>query len=147
MKGDVQIFGVEMVDGAAPVNTHPFVGHSAFVVSNEGRGGLTYPMLQICDKLVYIPQYGIPTVALDVTVATSIVLQHFSDWANFSQRPFVDSNSRGKYVLDKISYVTGRTIASDTVTKQRAIAKTQFQKQQNSFDSNCALALLASSDY
>ena len=33
----------------------------------------------ICDKFVYIPQYGNGTASLNVNVATALVLHHFSE--------------------------------------------------------------------
>lgn len=40
---------------------------------------------EICDHLVYIPQYTNKTASLNVTVATSIVLQRFASWAEYKE--------------------------------------------------------------
>ena len=39
----------------------------------------------ICDHFVYIPQYTSKTASLNVTVATSIVLQRFASWAAYKE--------------------------------------------------------------
>lgn len=79
------ICGVEIVDGALPVNNQPFRRSTAFLLGNEGTG-LSAKELEICDFFVYIPQYGGGTASLNVTVAASIVLHHFGAWAGFSER-------------------------------------------------------------
>lgn len=49
--------------------------------------GLSPQQAQLCDAFVYIPQYGAGTASLNVTVAASIVLQHFAVWAGYPERP------------------------------------------------------------
>lgn len=39
--------------------------------------GLSAKECAICDFFIYIPQYGVGTASLNVTVAASIVLHHF----------------------------------------------------------------------
>jgi hypothetical protein len=56
------------------------------LVSLQGSG-LSAPQVQLCDAFVYIPQYGAGTASLNVTVAASIVLQHFAAWAGYAERP------------------------------------------------------------
>ncbi|XP_042030614.1 putative TrmH family tRNA/rRNA methyltransferase isoform X2 [Salvia splendens] len=75
---DCDICGVEITDNAVPVNTHPFRKSTAFLVGNEGTG-LSPKECEMCDFFVYIPQYGGGTASLNVTVAASIVLQHFAE--------------------------------------------------------------------
>ncbi|MCL7050927.1 hypothetical protein MKW94_015805 [Papaver nudicaule] len=82
---DCDICGVEIADGASPVNQHPFRKNTAFLLGNEGTG-LSAKECEICDFFVYIPQYGCGTASLNVTVAASIVLHHFGVWAGFSER-------------------------------------------------------------
>lgn len=67
------------------MNRHPFKRSTAFLLGNEGTG-LSTKELEICDFFVYIPQYGCGTASLNVTVAASIVLHHFSVWAGFPER-------------------------------------------------------------
>ncbi|OVA04415.1 tRNA/rRNA methyltransferase [Macleaya cordata] len=82
---DCDICGVEIADGASPVNQHPFRKSTAFLLGNEGTG-LSAKECEICDFFVYIPQYGCGTASLNVTVAASIVLHHFGVWAGFPER-------------------------------------------------------------
>ncbi|KAH0902766.1 hypothetical protein HID58_042269 [Brassica napus] len=82
---ECDICGVEIAEGAAQVNDHPFKGNTAFLLGNEGSG-LSAKEYEICDFFVYIPQYGCGTASLNVTVAASIVLHHFGVWAGFSER-------------------------------------------------------------
>ena len=49
--------------------------------------GLSPQQAQLCDAFVYIPQYGAGTASLNVTVAASVVLQHFAVWAGYPERP------------------------------------------------------------
>ncbi|KAJ7548311.1 hypothetical protein O6H91_07G006700 [Diphasiastrum complanatum] len=71
------ICGVEIVDGASAVHTHPFKRNTAFMLGNEGTG-LSQKEMSICDYFVYIPQFGPGTASLNVSVAASIVLHHFA---------------------------------------------------------------------
>ncbi|OAE35345.1 hypothetical protein AXG93_3546s1030 [Marchantia polymorpha subsp. ruderalis] len=82
---DVDICGVEIVEGAQAVNNHPFRRSTAFMLGNEGTG-LSKKEMEVCDFFVYIPQCGAGTASLNVTVAGSIVLHHFSVWAGFAER-------------------------------------------------------------
>ena len=58
------------------------------VQSGAAQGtGLSEKQASLCDAFVYIPQYGAGTASLNVTVAASIVLQHFAVWAGYPERP------------------------------------------------------------
>lgn len=83
-KEGCHIVGVEIMDSAQPVHSHPFCGPTAFMIGNEGHG-LSKNQVALCDAFVYIPQYGDGTASLNVTVATSIVLQHFAQWAGYHE--------------------------------------------------------------
>ena len=48
--------------------------------------GMTAKQMSLCDSFVYIPQYGSGTASLNVTVAASILLQHFAVWAGYAER-------------------------------------------------------------
>lgn len=48
--------------------------------------GLSEIQQAVCDRFVYIPQYGPGTASLNVTVAASIVLHRFAVWAGFCER-------------------------------------------------------------
>ncbi|KAL0548311.1 hypothetical protein IC582_012759 [Cucumis melo] len=82
---DCDICGVEITDNAVAVNQHPFKRSTAFLLGNEGTG-LSAKECAICDFFIYIPQYGVGTASLNVTVAASIVLHHFGVWAGFPER-------------------------------------------------------------
>ncbi|XP_024527157.1 uncharacterized protein LOC9634363 isoform X3 [Selaginella moellendorffii] len=79
------ICGVEITEGAVAVHKHPFQRSTAFLLGNEGTG-LSPKEMEICDFFTYIPQVGSGTASLNVTVAASIVLHHFSVWAGFPER-------------------------------------------------------------
>ena len=53
---------------------------------------------EICDQFVYIPQYTNKTASLNVTVATSIVLQRFACWAGYEE-----SQVFGEKYLDPVA--------------------------------------------
>lgn len=91
---DCDICGVEITDNAVDVTQHPFKKSTAFLLGNEGMG-LSAKECEICDFFVYIPQYGVGTASLNVTVAASIVLHHFGVWAGFSER----TRDGNKYVV------------------------------------------------
>jgi hypothetical protein len=60
--------------------------------------------MALCDSFVYIPQYGPGTASLNVTVAASIILQHFAVWAGYLER----ERAGAKYVVD---HRTQRTVS------------------------------------
>ncbi len=66
------------------MQAHPFTGHTALMLGNEGAG-LSPKQLSLCDGLLYIPQHGAGTASLNVTVAASIVLHHFAVWARLPE--------------------------------------------------------------
>lgn len=69
------ILGVEVDAESDAIETHPFVGNTAFVLGNEGDG-LIPQQRALCDAVVRIRQYG-DTQSLNVNVAGAIVLHHF----------------------------------------------------------------------
>lgn len=42
---------------------------------------------EICEQFVYIPHYTEKTASLNVAIATSIVLQRFTSWADYEEAP------------------------------------------------------------
>lgn len=70
--------GCACSDGGPP-------GGTAFLLGNEGHG-LSDDELAICDRLVYIPQYGAGTASLNVAVAASIVLAEYARCMGFAER-------------------------------------------------------------
>ncbi|GIL69060.1 hypothetical protein Vretifemale_42, partial [Volvox reticuliferus] len=80
-----RVLGIEICEGALPVQEHPFTGATAFLLGNEGQG-LSERQMALCDGFVYIPQHGAGTASLNVAVAASIVLHHFAVWAAYPER-------------------------------------------------------------
>jgi len=85
----VQIVGVEIHPTALPVHAFPWKPQTVLLMGNEGEG-LTQQELDMCDALVYIPQYGNGTASLNVVVAASIVLHSFAVWAKFKESERLD---------------------------------------------------------
>ena len=79
-----EVVGVEIVEGAERVQDAPFRGSTAFMLGNEGAG-LTEKQIGLCDRFVYIPQYGEGTASLNVTTAAAIALHHFGAWAGYRE--------------------------------------------------------------
>lgn len=84
VRKDYRLVGVEIDARAKDVTTHPFSGNTVFVLGNEGTG-IDPQLLELCDDLVYIPQYFPGTASLNVAIAGSIVLHHFALWAKYPQ--------------------------------------------------------------
>ena len=83
------ICGVEIGENSKPINSHPFKGHTLFVMGNEGSG-LNKKQHEMCDHLVYIPQYSSKTGSLNVAVAGSLIFHHFALWANYKEAEYTD---------------------------------------------------------
>ncbi|XP_057805977.1 uncharacterized protein LOC131020945 [Salvia miltiorrhiza] len=118
---DCDICGVEITDNAMPVNAHPFRKSTAFLVGNEGTG-LSPKECEMCDFFVYIPQYGGGTASLNVTVAASIVLQHFAVWAGFSER----TREGNKFLVADRPASSGRKFCEETaesIAEERKLRK------------------------
>lgn len=54
--------------------------------------------LSMCDHFVYIPQFSKGTASLNVNVAASIVMHHFSTWAGYEEAP--REAERAKFVVE-----------------------------------------------
>lgn len=91
-----KILGVEICEGAVPIESHPFDGDTAFIMGNEGDG-MTENQKAICDGFVYIRQHGPGTASLNVSVAASIVMHHFALWARYDER----AREGEKYVVQE----------------------------------------------
>lgn len=112
------IIGVEIGADAMDVSSHPFTGPTAFIFGNEGSG-LHAAAVQICDHLVYIPQYTQGTASLNVAVAASIVLHHFALWAKYTPSAIIDQ----KFVVDESKVVEPFMFASSSYQKQRLLLR------------------------
>ena len=60
--------------------------------------------LGMCDHFVYIPQFSQGTASLNVNVAASIVMHHFSTWSGYEEAE--REKDRAKFVVE--SFVTGK---------------------------------------
>ncbi|PNW83678.1 hypothetical protein CHLRE_05g238950v5 [Chlamydomonas reinhardtii] len=112
-----RVLGVEICEGALPVQEHPFTGPTAFLLGNEGQG-MTDRQMALCDGFVYIPQHGAGTASLNVAVAASIVLHHFAIWAAYPER----QREGYKFVVaEKPQRTTARGVVreSDDVVRQQ----------------------------
>lgn len=138
----VTICGIEITPGAAPVQAHPFRGHTAFLAGAEGSG-LPEAHKALCDHFVYIPQYGNGTASLNVTVATSIVLHHFAVWAGYSELPREDV--REKFVVVPPAAKFAATTADD-FEKQAQRRAQRAAAQQNAEGAPALAASLLACD-
>ena len=74
--------GIEIMEGAKSVLENPFHKSIAIMPGNEGAG-LSPTQKELVDYCVFIPHYGGGTASLNVYIATTIVLHHYSLWFNF----------------------------------------------------------------
>ena len=94
------VVGIEIMEEAVSILDRPFKGNAAFILGNEGDG-LSEAQKRVCDQFVYIPQYGTGTASLNVTVAASIVFQHFAAYADNPVTPFKDGKYEVKPIVSK----------------------------------------------
>lgn len=112
----VAICGIEITPDAAPVETHPFRGPTAFLAGAEGAG-LHEAHKALCDHFVYIKQCGVGgTASLNVAIASSIVLHHFSVWAGYPELPR-DSGGLDKFAMTAPPREKGRHTATATALR------------------------------
>jgi tRNA C32,U32 (ribose-2'-O)-methylase TrmJ len=121
---DVHVCGVEIrADAIAVDSTSPpaFVGSTAFVLGSEGDG-LSTRHMALCDRFVYIPQFGNGTASLNVAIAGSIVMHRFATWAQYAAQPF-DPKHSAKFLVDRSVLTIDRmrnTVAADIIRNARA---------------------------
>ena len=134
---NITLCGVEIVPQAVDVRTHPFVGDTAIMMGNEVRivlfnnhqgAGMNERQLAMCDQFVYIPQFGHGTASLNVNVAASIVMEHFSSWAGYEEAP--RETDRAKFVVD--SFETGKD--RERTEEELQLAQERKKKQQEDVD-------------
>ncbi|KAG2440631.1 hypothetical protein HYH02_010210 [Chlamydomonas schloesseri] len=116
-----RVLGIEICEGALPVQEHPFTGPTAFLLGNEGQG-MTERQMALCDGFVYIPQHGAGTASLNVAVAASIVLHHFAIWAGYSER----QREGYKFV---VAEKPQRTMARGVVRESDDVVRAQRQQR------------------
>lgn len=97
------IVGVEIGTDARSILTPSecFTGPTCFLLGEEGHG-MTPECQAICDRLVYIPQYGNGTHSLNVSNAAAIIFFHFANWAQYKQ---VEIEGE-KFVIDATKMVS-----------------------------------------
>eukprot|EP01053_Blabericola_migrator_P000591 Blabericola_migrator_1__590@NODE_1145_length_5293_cov_76_243781_g779_i0_p4_GENE_NODE_1145_length_5293_cov_76_243781_g779_i0NODE_1145_length_5293_cov_76_243781_g779_i0_p4_ORF_typecomplete_len211_score22_44SpoU_methylase/PF00588_19/2_3e28SpoU_methylase/PF00588_19/2_5e03_NODE_1145_length_5293_cov_76_243781_g779_i039654597 len=78
---DIEVCGVEISPEAQSIDDAVFTKSTAFLLGNEGTG-MSDRQLAICDRLVYIPQFGNATASLNVAVAGSIIFYMFARQCN-----------------------------------------------------------------
>jgi tRNA G18 (ribose-2'-O)-methylase SpoU len=88
-ENEIYICGIEIGGESKPVQTQPFKGNTLFILGNEGSG-MNYKQKEMCDHLVYIPQYSSKTGSLNVAIAASIIFHHFAVWANYPEATFTE---------------------------------------------------------
>lgn len=86
-ENQIHICGVEIGSDSKPVQSQPFRGNTLFVLGNEGSG-MNHKQKEMCDHLVYIPQFSNKTGSLNVAIAASIVFHHFATWAEYKEATF-----------------------------------------------------------
>jgi tRNA G18 (ribose-2'-O)-methylase SpoU len=88
-ENNIFICGVEIGEKSEPIQKQPFKGNTLFVLGNEGSG-MNYKQKEMCDHIVYIPQYSSKTGSLNVAIAGSIIFHHFGVWAGYKEATFTD---------------------------------------------------------
>jgi tRNA G18 (ribose-2'-O)-methylase SpoU len=93
-----RVVGVEITPDAKPI-TDPdaFTGTTALFMGEEGHG-LNERQKTLCDSFVYIPQYGVGTASLNVSVAAGIAMHRFACFAQFRER--VRDPAHDKFLVD-----------------------------------------------
>eukprot|EP01040_Poterioochromonas_malhamensis_P005802 gene5802-6242_t len=76
-KEHVSIVGIEICQESVNLLEFQLPENIAIMPGNEGTGLNKYQR-QISDHLVYIPHYGEGTASLNVHIATSLVLHHYT---------------------------------------------------------------------
>ena len=80
---NVPLIAIEISSSSRSILDNPYTKSIAFMPGNEGSG-LNSTQRRAANGFIYIPQYGTGTASLNVTVATSIVLHHYSGWTTES---------------------------------------------------------------
>lgn len=118
-ENNIFICGIEIGGESKPVQTQPFKGNTLFVLGNEGSG-MNNKQKEMCDHLVYIPQYSSKTGSLNVAIAASIVFHHFAVWANYAEASFTEEKydveyQKGNVEINEIDKVNDNVNDNDYV--------------------------------
>lgn len=107
---EIFICGVEIGESSVPINKQPFKGNTLFVLGNEGAG-MNLKQKEMCDQLVYIPQYSNKTGSLNVAIAGSIIFHHFAVWAEYKEANFTDEKYDVKF--REIPYLENKEVVPE----------------------------------
>jgi len=124
-KDGYTIFGIEIGEKSQSVIEHPFATKSAFIFGSEDHG-MSAASMELCDKLVFVPQHSAIAASLNVSVAVSIVLHHFAVWAALPTAPVLGS----KFI----------STSTEVVTKKRKLDKVTSTLNSDSISSSFALS-------
>eukprot|EP00924_Labyrinthula_sp_SR-Ha-C_P005169 snap_masked-scaffold_1-processed-gene-23.53-mRNA-1 protein AED:0.02 eAED:0.02 QI:0/-1/0/1/-1/1/1/0/213 len=129
------IVGIEIHPKSKSILESPFEEGKdvAFMLGNEGTG-LNQKQKEACDYFVYIPHYGNGTASLNVTVAGSIILHHFANFAGYQEIQRKDE----KYVVKPIekSFQPINSITQIRLEKKKRAQEESKQVLQNGFLGN-----------
>jgi tRNA G18 (ribose-2'-O)-methylase SpoU len=109
-QNSISICGIEITEHSKPAHTNPFIGHTLFVLGNEGTG-LSDKAKQLCDQFVYIQQYSNKTASLNVAIAASIIFNHFAIWADYTPSQI----NQEKFVLSEQKTLKYKELISEEV--------------------------------
>ena len=83
----IRVVGVEIAEGAVPIEDYKFVQDTVIVLGNEGEG-MSQNLREICDDFVYVRQYSGRTASLNVAVCGGIVFHRFATFCGFEENKF-----------------------------------------------------------
>lgn len=80
LKKQYIVIGVDNIPNAIPLQEHEWETNTMLVFGSESAG-ITSDMQKLCDKMIYIPQYG-SVRSLNAATASGIVMNSFVSWFN-----------------------------------------------------------------
>ncbi|SBT71849.1 RNA methyltransferase, putative [Plasmodium malariae] len=133
---NILLYGCEITSDSVSVTTKPFLKKdTAFIFGNEGTG-IEDSILNLCDKIIYIPQYGNGTASLNVSVSCSIILHNFAVWANYKELKVKDK----KFIFEKCKSKLDRYLhPSDHLLKEindKRSTRAEKKKKNNNNNTN-----------
>lgn len=135
----VSLVGVELTADAVDVaSADAFTRSCAFLLGNEGSG-LSPSEIALCDKCVYIPQYGGGTASLNVACAAAIVLHRFACWAGYAER----GREGAKFVVDARPQRTSKRGVANPESPEEVRARRAEKGKQTGGAGDAPLALPA----
>jgi len=75
LKEQYEFVGVDNIDGAIPISSYSYKENSLLIFGSEGTG-LTPYMRNLCDKLIYIEQFG-SVRSLNAATASGIIMNDY----------------------------------------------------------------------